>query len=675
MTSDQIRSALLDPDVEVRRSAVVGLETSALAEAPELVLIALGDVEWRVRKEAARVAACLAERHPLVADLTAAVSQGDNIGLRSAAIEVLGILGPAVGEQLVSALDTVPESGRKFLVTALGEVGGDAVMPALGVASRSDDVNLVSAAIDALVRIGGDAAAILLRERLTSGDSFIHLAALDGLDRIGAPIPYEELAPLLHDRLLRTVAIRALGRTGDVAALPALREALEDRSSHVVSDAMRSIFQVCTDVPDAVEALAGLMGQLPEEGGQVIERLVREGDLATRRGAAIVLLLARISVGLPSVLDLIANEELPAALGLAFQAWGRDAVRPLLEVHQSVVGRGRALALELAAELARGPETDLADDLRTALRSGLEDRELEVRVCAARGLGAFATEDDAGRLVAVAFGSPSLARSASASLRALHQRSPAAVEKALSEVELEGQGGAALTKLVGELLGARGLTRLSAALSADDPPTRRAAIEAFSRLGGLNSGHSIVLALADEDVDVQVAAANALGRLRDADGRPVGVDQLLLALESREPAVQAAAARALAAVCEGRAIEPLRDLLREGPPGAALAAMESLRALADPTLGDLLMEALGNDDEELVKQVLSAIYDAGGGRAAVRLAVALSHPAWDVRRHAVMLLADLGGEEARAALEARALVEEDDLVGETLEAALGRMGN
>ncbi|MBW2465624.1 MAG: HEAT repeat domain-containing protein, partial [Deltaproteobacteria bacterium] len=58
-----------------------------------------------------------------------------------------------------------------------------------------------------------------------------------------------------------------------------------------------------------------------------------------------------------------------------------------------------------------------------------------------------------------------------------------------------------------------------------------------------------------------------------------------------------------------------------------------------------------------------------------RLAVALSHPAWDVRRHAVMLLADLGGEEARAALEARASVEEDDLVGEALETALGGMGS
>ena len=47
MTPEEIRRDLSDPDVEVRRRAVLALEGTAHEEAPELVLSALGDSEWR----------------------------------------------------------------------------------------------------------------------------------------------------------------------------------------------------------------------------------------------------------------------------------------------------------------------------------------------------------------------------------------------------------------------------------------------------------------------------------------------------------------------------------------------------------------------------------------------------------------------------------------------------
>ena len=51
----------------------------------------------------------------------------------------------------------------------------------------------------------------------------------------------------------------------------------------------------------------------------------------------------------------------------------------------------------------------------------------------------------------------------------------------------------------------------------------------------------------------------------------------------------------------------------------------------------------------------------------------LSHPAWDVRRRAAELLGALGGDDAREALDARAQIEEDDLVRDALKAALTAM--
>ncbi len=673
MTFEEIRAGLEDrEDVERRRRAVLALLGSKAAEARELVILALGDEEWRVRKEASRVAASLAADHALVADLIQAVSQGENIGLRSAAIEALGLLGPEVAQEVVRALDEVPEQGRKFIIAALGEVGGEVAVPALAEAASSGDVNLVAAAVEALARIGGDSAVVALRKSLGSGDSYIRLAALDGLDRLGAKIPFEELEHLASDRLLRRTALRALGRSEDVRALAILHQALDDPSPHVVGSAAASLYLLCRDVPDGTVELASMMEGLSVDSRKTLKRLVREGDLNTRRGAALISLLAREADNLPEIVDLAAREAVPQPLAGAFRRWGRDSVPPLLSVHEEAVGARQAVALELAAELAADADQSPEDDaIRQALRRGLRHEDMSVQVAAARGLSTFATADDVGRLVAVAAGGPDeVARAAGKALEALRVREPDAVEEALARVELDGPGGAALTRLVGEVSGEDGVTRLSAALSADDPRTRIAAIAAFVDLGGSRAAEQVCLALADEDIDVQAAAAHALGEIRDDEGAPVGARELLLTLESAEPTVVAAAARALARSGEVRATEPLKELLREGSPGVALAAIEGLRALADPVMGDMLVEALGHPDEEVVKEVLSAIAESRGERTVSRLAVGLSHHAWDVRRHAALLLAAHGGKDARAALEQRAGVEDDELVKEALDRAL-----
>jgi hypothetical protein len=70
---------------------------------------------------------------------------------------------------------------------------------------------------------------------------------------------------------------------------------------------------------------------------------------------------------------------------------------------------------------------------------------------------------------------------------------------------------------------------------------------------------------------------------------------------------------------------------------------------------------------------LSAIYETGGPRTASRLTVGLSHPSWDVRRHAAALVGAFGGDDARAALTARLSIEEDDLVRDALSGALEEM--
>ena len=100
--------------------------------------------------------------------------------------------------------------------------------------------------------------------------------------------------------------------------------------------------------------------------------------------------------------------------------------------------------------------------------------------------------------------------------------------------------------------------------------------------------------------------------------------------------------------------------------------MEALAALGDPALGDLLIEALGHADAEVVKQALRSLAAKREPRAAGRVSIGLDHASWDVRHTAATLLGTLGDPAAVQALRTRLVREEDGLVRAAIEDALAR---
>ena len=85
-----IEEALGSDDAEERRQATAELGRAPLGDALPLLLLALGDDDWRVRKEATVVARAFGAAPPLVEALVEVFAgTGDNVGLRNAAVEVL----------------------------------------------------------------------------------------------------------------------------------------------------------------------------------------------------------------------------------------------------------------------------------------------------------------------------------------------------------------------------------------------------------------------------------------------------------------------------------------------------------------------------------------------------------------------------------------------------------
>lgn len=679
MNAERIRAAIRSHDAEFRRQAVIAIGQSPEREGLGACLLeALGDTEWRVRKEAVRVAREHAVQLQIVPALVAAISQGENVGLRNAALDALQELGTPAAEALLEALPNASEDARRFMVEALVCSSDERVVSTLVKACNDRDSIVAAAAMQALSSMGGEQAERALKRQLQGEDSFRRMAALDGLIRLDAAVEWEQIEPLLADRLARRAALGLLGRCQRPEAVAPLVQALSDKSANLVASSAISLSRLLEGPLEVIDEVHRQLSGLSEAVCERLRALCREGALEVRQASSQILMLARDQASLPAAVELAAMDALPRATLQSLRPWGKTPVRSLLTLVDSPDERMRAVALELACDLTRELDEDgdpeLVREIRNSLRQGIESRDPNVALSAARCLGEWGEEQDAEALVAAAEnGTEEVARACGRSLLSLAERARDAVQKAVGRARLQGANSAPLAAVLGSLGGPDALDRLKAALGSQDPSLRRQAVAGVAKLGGTEAAELVAFFLADENPDVQVTAAGALGSLRDRKGRPGGSDALLAALRSGSSAVQAAAARALGETGDSRAEPALRERVRGDDPEVALAALEALGQLGSPDLDDLLVEALSSPDEEVVKQALIAMGDLGSERAVERIAIALEHPGWDVRRLAADLLGGLRRRDAASALLARLETETDELVRDALRKALAEL--
>ncbi|MGC4065548.1 MAG: HEAT repeat domain-containing protein [Polyangiaceae bacterium] len=97
-----LHPGLSSPDPEQRRQGVAKLAKAQDASTVAALLVALGDEDWRVRKEAISVALEVGPGIELLDALVATFSTSDNVGLRNAVTEALGGLGGSAVERIAS---------------------------------------------------------------------------------------------------------------------------------------------------------------------------------------------------------------------------------------------------------------------------------------------------------------------------------------------------------------------------------------------------------------------------------------------------------------------------------------------------------------------------------------------------------------------------------------------
>ncbi|CAN5616748.1 HEAT repeat domain-containing protein [soil metagenome] len=669
---EEAAAQLRDPSPEVRRRITQELAELDLPGAAALVVRALADDDWRVRKEAVATAAIVPKRDEMLRGLAGALADRDDVGLRNAAVEALVAIGPdAIGVAL-DALKKLDADGRKLAVEALGGIPDDRTAEALAHALDDEDLNVRYAVVEALgaARVTSEAvrqrAWAALAERLDGDDSQMRLAALEALLRLEAPLGFRTIEPLLLDPILRRLAMRALAHSPEEESARALARALLDRDHVVVDSALTSLAAWIR--ASMHRPLEFLRVQLAEDA--VADRVL--GRFADREELAADLLLVYAVLGGPAqvsaVLAALDDPDLAPKLEEATTILARDATTELLGQLGATVGSRRAELLWLVASHGAVLEPAALDIIRAQLESDAP----EVRSAALHILSMRGDPRDLPRALA-SLDDPDVRTggAASSAVLAMTVRFPSVARSELDRLTSVGSPSLAVSVL---LLGlARADARraddvelLRRALSAGATKTRRAAVEALAEHGGELAKALAVSALADEEREVSLAAVRTLGELKQGDALEQLVDQV------KDVETIAAAIRALGTADPDRCLAVAQRLVKSQDSAIACAAVEAAGPLGGHRRDDVLLAALEHRDADVVKLALSELHRTQGARSLSRLGLCLDHESWEVRRLAAELLGDQKDTQAPALLRARLERESDAAVREAIVFALGR---
>lgn len=670
MRRDDIERALHSRDPDVRRRAVHTLSLRPAGTPLTQIVNALSDVDWRVRREAISLAAASDQREELIDALLDRLVETDNIGLRNASIEVLGLIGQGAVDKFAKACDSTDTGARKFLIEAMGKTRDPQMMDHLQTVLRGSDTNVAAAAVEALVSIGGTRAEALLKEQLATPDLFLRISIVEGLTRLGTQVSWKELGPAVEDVIVRRISAELLGRTGDPQALEFLLELSTDASPQTSAAAIRSIAHLVTKAETQRAALVDRLSASNESFRHALYEGLQHGDSATRRAAAYLSVLCQDESSLEAVLQAVADDVACADTLVALRQWGGSLVEPLLLQRRSEP-RVWAVALELASELTYSHSDEVAVEARDRVRSLIERDLIEgsdpVRAAAAESLRWWGAPRDCRALVECLNSSSHLLRAAAtSSLEALAKRVPDVVEAALEHADLEGPGGADIALVLSRIGSEGAIEVLKRGLHSGDARTRRAAVQALAMADATDVAQLIGYAVVDEDIDVQIAAVRTLGKMGTTEANA----PLRTALDSPFPPIRAEAALALGRRDAGVAIPQIRALLEDQEPVVIAAALDALSWLGDSEVAAAVDMALSQPDDEVFQAGLRAARTLSTRDAETLIGRGLSHPGWHVRMLAIKLLRELGTDRSRELLTDALANENDAMVRHAIESGL-----
>ncbi len=388
---------------------------------------------------------------------------------------------------------------------------------------------------------------------------------------------------------------------------------------------------------------------------------------------AVALRLAAMA-GAPEVVEsavaALAEERLAEPARQALASLGAPALPAMVARlgAPSTPADARAALVDVISDVVEGSGSDASAghaDACAALRHAARDADRHVAVRALRALSRLGSADDLALAAeqTLAADRP-VAAGAEGALAALAARFPGAARALADRVARDESFLLPAAIVIGAIGAASGFEErdaifLAHAATAGDTRARRAAVEAVSALGSSAGGsfpgamEILRCALADEERDVQMAAARALGRLASAPDAPRVAE--ILDLVGRSGAVDLTAAT-VRAIGEGMSVGYHERLsIPLSPPSSELVSALALFTRGAPSpVAIAAVDALGQVYQAWVQGGLSPNVDEAASTVDA-LSAALAHPDEEVVKAALLRLADCAADASTPSMKAPVL--------------------
>jgi len=652
----EMRKFLSDEDVELRRKRVLALRRRSSDAAIPLLLKAMEDTSWRVRKTAAEI---LLEEHPperSVNGLIQLLSIEDNAGARNSAIETLVKLGKKATSFLLEAFETGNRDVRKFIIDIIGEVKARKALPLLLKALKDDDDNVRASAVEHLGQMGDPAAVDALTEILKSGDLWTAFPAADALGRIGDKKAIPSLISALAVKALREPVLKGLGHLSAPETLEHIVPFLMDTSKTIQEEAIKTIGIFYHNGVSA-SFICETMSRL--SGPDLINRLVSHAwsKKADIRVKAILLLgLMQDERALGPLLELYTEESLVEDVKRALVFIGRSKPGSLLPLFETDNQYQKRFITEVAVEVASPLYSAVFEKF-------LSDGDGHVRASAAIGLSMLGNMT-AIQVVKKLLSDPYEDVQEAAVTALSNLREGIDVDEFISYLKHKSP---VMRRNAAMLLGAVGaensVSALGYALKDEDVSVRQAVIEALSSMKTDESVKYLVLGLTDENPHIRASAALSLGSV----GGEKALDPLFLLLSDSDDTVKVSAIRSLGMRGERKAVKALIAMLADRNGFVVTTALESLGTLGGDEARDALMKMLASEDREIRRTAIRSL-SSFEGLEEVTLPY-LQDPDWATRVAAIEALGKRPTERVRTEVEKLFDREEDPVVRRAIKEA------
>lgn len=645
---------LNDGNIDTRREAVESIRGRQDEEAIPLLLQAMGDVSWRVRKTAVDILFGEYRIEQYIGGLISLLAIEENAGARNSAIEALIKLGRKATPFLIEAFTTPNKDVRKFIIDVLGELMDPRSLPLMLDALKDEDENVRATAVEHLGKVGEPSVVDGLIEILTSGDLWTAYPAADALGRIGdrKAVPY--LVAALARKPLREPVLKALGRLADPGTLEPVIRLLEDSSRNVQEQALKTVEKFYHNGISA-ELITGEMKKIL--GDRAMETLIAHAwshKHEVRISGILLLGLMKDEAAYGPLLDISPEEEFADDVKKALVFIGREKPESLLKLFDTGNPHQRRFICEVAGKIASPVYYDVLEEM-------LSDGDGHVRSIAARGISLLNDR----RIV------PHLTRMLSDQYEDVQEAAVDALFNLRDYLDVNdlismlGSEKPVLRKnaalLLGRLGAAGAVRSLGFALKDEHIKVRRAVITGLSQIGTEDAVRYLTYALTDEEPDIRISAALSLGSI----GGEGVVDSLMILSTDPDDAVKVASAKALGMLRDCRAVPQLISLLAAKNGFVVATAVEALGAVGGETAREAITGMLMSPDLEIKRTAVSALEAFTGIEET--LMPFLKDPDWATRIATVRVLGRRGGEGVRKELERLLDTEEDPTVKKAVE--------